>query len=630
MERSIVDNIVAGDRQENFMGKANSLSKNRELVSESGHSVKLSLDKQIIHLERVHGSFDLSGLKKTLKEAEATNSGKDEFISAGTLIFKAKKFDEGLTAQIEKLLQNGLGRFMGKKTFLKKLAEILLAKFPEPPTKSNNGAGDSEGSNKAVACVMAACRLGNIKPSTQNNEFQNWQEYLNQFLTEFEMNPVLSRPTGIYASDEELSQIFKQDRILQTPLKLLEDIKSAQAVADAIKSDPALFNTYLTYLELIAKISNPLRLPDLSILFGDSEDDNIKFDIEVAAIIPPIVSHEEELLAKIIGPGNPVPESFSLLDEFINFIKARKVSLRPTAESGWYDYSTWSLAPLVSLASMVESRHLEVEDSYSELLEELFRGKVSATQNVEETNADQKDSESTPPRIQVQIEPSIGVEPLPTFYYRRGFSYKFIKNVILTIFDEDDLRGVRRNTAGGEARADILSEIELMENLFFGAHRKTCRDLGMDPAQTEEDSEKVFETWGKNYLTDIDLQPDSRAMTPVAYDVDRRKTKALCFFGWRVEPINISFAKPPEVEIYNKAGEKMARKDLWLRPTYVGNEGQTGDEISYSFINKKVNALYPVFDELEVDKILDNRAFQELLDKSKDMAEVYQKLSSKK
>lgn len=171
------------------------------------------------------------------------------------------------------------------------MAENLLVQFPKPP---------QSGSNKAVGIVLAACRLGEI-PLDNEAALKNWNEYLNQFLTEFEINPVLSRPTSYYTFDQELKKIFKQDRILQTPLKLLEDLKSAQSVADTIKADSALFDTYLTYLEIIAKISNPLRIPDLRILFGDISDDNIKFDIEVAAIVPPIVSHEEELLAKIIG-----------------------------------------------------------------------------------------------------------------------------------------------------------------------------------------------------------------------------------------------------------------------------------------------------------------------------------------
>lgn len=603
------------------MGNTESLAKQRELVAESGHSVKLSLEHQIIHLDKFQGSAGPEKIHKSLAEIGSSPN----FISAGVLIHKSRLFDEALFAQLEKLLQNGLGRFMGKKVFLKKLAESLLTKFPEPPTK-DAGAQDS---NKAVSCILAACRLGKIKLDQRENEFKNWQEYLNQFLTEFEMNPVLSRPTSFYCQDEELKTIFKQDRILQTPLKLLEDSKSAQAVADTIKEDQGLFNTYMTYLEIIARISNPLRIPDLSILFGDIGDDNIKFDIEVAAIIPPLVTHEEDLLARIIGPGNSVPENFSLLDEFIKYIKARKVSLRPTAESGWYDYSTWSLAPLVSLSSMVESKHLEIEEVYADLLEELFRGRVKRKEN--EKNGDNSEagaaksesgsgsgagSESAPPRIQVTIEPSLRVEPLPTFYYRKGFSYKFIRNILLTIFEEDDLRSVKRATTSGEARIDLLAELEFMENLYYGAHRCTCGDLGMDPAQTPENSESVFETWAQNFLTDPDLQPDSRSMIPVAYDVEKRKTRVRCFFGWRKETIQIAFARPPEVEIYSKSGKKMARKDLWLRPTYVGNEGQTSDEISYSFTSKVVDTFYPVIDEIEVEKLLDNKAFQEQLDKS--------------
>lgn len=590
------------------MPKTETLSKIRELNSESGHSVKLQLNQQIIRLNRLSSST-----KFTLIDNPAQT---ENFVSCGTLYFKARQFEDGLLATIEKLLQNGLGSFIGKKRFLEKLANLLLEKHKDPI---------EDESNKALIVVFAAAKTSGCDLKLGDN----WSEPVDEFLKDFENNPNLSKPVQIFSWDDELKSIFKQERILQTPLKLLEDQYGAQLVADTIKNDQDLFDTYVTYLEITQKISNPFRIPDLRILFDQSE--STQYDIEIAAIVPPIVSYEEDLLAKIVGPGNPVPENLSLLDEFINFIRQRKVSLRPTQESGWYDYSTWNLAPLVSIATMVESKHLEVESSYSKLMEEVFKGSIELDK-VKEDNTDEQDKlsdDSTPPRIQVQIDPLLNVEPLPTFYYRRGFTYRFLKNVLLAVFEESEIKTVKRHTKYGDASADIISELEYMQNLFFGAHRRACKDLGMDPAQTPEESLEVFKSWSSAIDKDIDFQRDSRTVTPVSYDVETKRTKINCFFGFREELIEISFEKPPEVEIYDKAGKKMPRKNMWLRPTYVGNEGQTSDEISYSFTKKVVRAIYPIFDEFYVKAEISEDEFRKILAKSNDPVELKKLLESR-
>ena len=583
------------------MAKTEALSKVRELNSESGHSVKLQLDKQIIRLTRLAGDdkMDLSPFPNR----------SHQFISLGTLYFKARQFETGLLATIEKLLQNGHGNFMGKKLFLAKLGNQLLKKHPEPFKNQ---------SNKAIEVVLTAAKVGGCNLDAHDN----WIEAIEEFINQFENNPTLSKPTEIFTWDKELANIFKQDRILQTPLKLLEDLESAQSVADTIKNDPELFDTYITYLEITQKISNPFRIPDLRILFEDS--DSTQYDIDVAAIVPPIVSHEEDLLAKIVGPGNPVPEKLSLLDEFINFIRQRKVSLRPTQDSGWYDYSTWNLAPLVSIETMVESKHLEVEASYAELMEEVFKGKIELDDYRPKDPSQEGETldETTPPRIQVQIDPVLHVEPLPTFYYRRGFSYRFLKNVLLAVFDDDQISTVKRSTKYGEAALDIISELEFMQNLFFGAHRAACLDLGMDPAQTPEESLHVFRSWSADLERDIDFSKDVRTITPISYDGEKRRIKVNCFLGFREETIEIAFEKPPEVEIYDKTGKKMPRKNMWLRPTFVGNEGQTSDEISYSFTKKTVTASYPVFDEFYLDKEVSEEELRKVLDQSSNPFEI--------
>ncbi len=54
--------------------------------------------------------------------------------------------------------------------------------------------------------------------------------------------------------------------------------------------------------------------------------------------------------------------------------------LEPSAgSSGWYDYLTWSLGPLVNPTDTIESEHLALDESYTDQLLELFKGAMALT-----------------------------------------------------------------------------------------------------------------------------------------------------------------------------------------------------------------------------------------------------------
>ncbi|MBZ0184983.1 MAG: hypothetical protein K8F91_01935, partial [Candidatus Obscuribacterales bacterium] len=307
---------------------------------------------------------------------------------------------------------------------------------------------------------------------------------------------------------------------------------------------------------------------------------------------------------------------------------------RPTSESGLYDYITWSLAPLIAPHLMVESEHLAIDEAYFELLEDLLRGTIALTRIAHARSLPEKEplTSDAPAASQLKISPKISVEPLPTFYYRRAYSYRFLKSVASSLFGPDGLKKLRRMTPDGPVEVDLYSELTFMEDLFNGAHISSCKDLGMKPAQTPEASLAVFSLWAKKHFQDPDLARDQRMMVPISYDIESGLSKVWCFLGWRKEELIVSFEKPPEVEVFDKDGRKLARRDLWLRPRAPVNKAdankvEESDEISYSFEPAVFAGYYPVMEELYVKDILERSEFQKLCDKHKALSKIVKALT---
>ena len=141
-------------------------------------------------------------------------------------------------------------------------------------------------------------------------------------------------------------------------------------------------------------------------------------------------------MKKLYGDG-PIPEGFSLIDEMTKRIQAGELKLLPTADSGWYDYQTWALEPLVIPEKMPEAEHLALDVTYRKQLLELFKGILALTR---ETHIKQLELPPNrmilPPGAEVVIDiyPELSAEPLATYYFRRAWSYYFIRTVLTGTF----------------------------------------------------------------------------------------------------------------------------------------------------------------------------------------------------
>src|SRR5207253_6708622 len=129
------------------------------------------------------------------------------------------------------------------------------------------------------------------------------------------------------------------------------------------------------------------------------------------------------------------PDDFELAKELVAQVQAGKINLKPKQNSGWYDYQTWSLEPLILPDTTPEAKHLEFGEEYRGLLVELFKGVLALTRetHIKQLENPPEASAAPPPKekIKLFIAPEVSVEPLATAYLRRAIAYQFVRQVLV-------------------------------------------------------------------------------------------------------------------------------------------------------------------------------------------------------
>jgi hypothetical protein len=568
----------------------------REIKAE-GFRVQLDLSTQVLRLEIPEDrSFERPG-DQSRGEQEApiaptvSEIRSQGFVSASMLAQKAKQFDDGLYAAVELAAEQGSGRFKGKSFLLRNVAGALEALKQTP-------AGNPQ------EVIFAACKVAGMKINIPHQLQKAVQDTTEEFLKD----SLRSKPIGFYTWSEELGAIFRQDRMLQTELKGKEGI---EALVKILQADRSARGTYEAYLSLVAKLTNPLAYPDLRGQIIALEQGQPEGASKGIYFFPPSRSHETDLIKQLYG-NRPIPEGFSLVDEMIKRIKEGSLQLRPTAESGWYDYQTWVLEPLVIPEKMPEASQLDFAESYRKQLLELFKGMLALTR---ETHIKQLEiplagaaAPLRPSKPVIHIYPELGTEPLATMYLRRSQSYRFIRTVMEKMFGSEALAKMHRLAVTGLVKENLDEELRLMEALFYGAHVAVCQEIGMTfstslPLGSGKGAGAdvaEFQAWRASFKNDPDVGRDVRMMVPVFYDILRKKTKAWVFLGWSSRPVTVSYAKAPKAKVFDQVGNEVRvdRVDLLFHPT-------------------RHELAYPVTAEVYVGRILNRDEFRQLCDRYK-------------
>lgn len=538
---------------------------------DQGYHVKLDLTKQVVELMVPEES---GGPAPPL--FPRLSFGRGEFVSAAILAQKAKQFDDGLMAAVDLAAQYGAGPFAGKTAMLEAIARRLS-------TESVVTAQSPQ------AIVLAACRLGKLPVAIPRSALPAVESIEQAFLA----NPLRSQPIAFYTWTPALTNIFRQDRMLQVPLEGRAGIAD---VARALHADSRARATYDAYESLVARLTNPSNTADLRGLLTQLDRGALNAPEKGIAVFAPSRAHETDLVMKLYG-NRPIPEGFNLADELVRRIQSGQVDLQPRAESGWYDHQTWALEPLVVPEGMPEATRVKASETYRKHLRDLFKGSLALARETHVKNLEMPAPGAAPPaanpKTVISVRPGLTVEPLATHYLRRGEAYRFVRTVLTVAFGADALRQMRRLTQAGPVATDLLAELEQMEALFLGASAAVNRQLG---AAVAGGSDEAFERWRAVAANDPDLNGDVRMMVPVFYDRGRKLTKVWALLGWSERWLAVDFATPPSAEVF-KGGEKA-----------------TAGKFEVQFDGEGHRLFYPVVTEVYVSRVLDRDAFRKHCD----------------
>ncbi|PYQ45124.1 MAG: hypothetical protein DMF77_05220 [Acidobacteria bacterium] len=484
----------------------------------SGFGVELDLSRQVLWLSLPPQRAGENDDEPLAPCAERAASG---FTSASALFVKARLFDEGLYAAVELAAQQGAGTFTGK-------ANLLAALIGEAPQ------------------IAAAASLGGLPVAVDSDARRVREAFLARSL---------AKPIGFYTWSDALRRLFHQDRLLQDELA----VPTARALAARLSADPPAAAAYAAYLDLVARLTNKLDAdkPDLRAPDG-------------RYFLPPSRAHGTDLVRRLFA-HRPPPDGFSLVDEMVRRIRAGLLALHPSGRSGWYEWQTWALEPLLAPDKTPEAARLRMNDGYRRQFEEMFK---PATAVAREANP-------RPLALVTPTMPALSVRP----------------SVLESSFGCEGLRSMRRITASGASDATLGDELMQAASLFRGAAAVAAEEIGM--ARAEESTARQFRSWAK--APDPELAADIRAMVPVFHDRQRNKTKVWAVLGWSTRNLEVEFATPPAALVLQ------------------GN-------VRLDFLPETRPLTYPVLAETYVSRLMDGDEFRAHCDQYRTRAQILRHL----
>ena len=530
------------------------------------------------------------------------------FVSAAMLAQKAKQVDDRIYASVEMAAQKGAGKFAGKVNFLNTVFQSQL---------------------QLPVHIYAAALLGGIDVPIPTSRAKEIEQVKDQFLA----NELKSKPIGFYCWNQALKRIFQQDRLLQEPINLPHELESCTA---AISSMQDAMQTYNSYLNMMCRLTNsfPPGVHGLSELIEEPATVQSQLGKEYR-FFPPSQAHETELIKKLFGT-TLIPDGFSLADEMVNRIQSGKLSLRPDNQSGWYDFQTWSLEPLVAPELTQEGQRLSFGKNYLDLLVQLFKSALTLTR---ETHIKQLESPlagckgiwDRDPVVELYVNPELSVEPTYTFYLRCALGYQFLISVLKECFGENGINSIPTINSAGTQENNLAATINEMRDLFFGAAATVAKEVGglsvrrsfdaliglcnalqngieVENANIDEQvCRESFSQWVAGE-EDADVYSDSRVMVPVFFDEERGKTKAWLFLGWLSRTLDVTYDQQPLAKVFDSKNKP------------------AGSNVKVIFSPTRKTLPYPVMEEVYFDRLMDREEFRAHCDKYKTRTAILENL----
>jgi hypothetical protein len=444
---------------------------------------------------------------------------------------KAKQFDDGLYAAIDLAYYKGLPpKLEGHVALIKR---IHARSAPESP---------------ASAFLGAALRIAGEEVNTgQSEQAVAWLEG-------FDADVKYSKPFGFYTWSDELVRLFRFMRFLQRPLPA-EQPRLISGLARAVGSEPKLLDDYRRVNAFYARLTNPLE--DLTL--ADERVKEGKYEgPQAIAVFAGSRSKETDLFRRLFPLG--LPPGADLMREMIRAIRSGKVDLAPKAGSGWYDHQIYALETFLLPEKGVEHAKLMLTKAYKKRMLEAFQALMTKRRETHARNLKTAEGMTSPQPL-VNVKPRLRVEPCPTYYLRTARSYDFLLNFLLAAVGEDGLAALHGLKEGGERSKNLLEELRLMRELFYGFHMLSGEDIGMAPEiRPDEPVDRVAceakaTAWLGSFAGDADLSVDTRVSVPLYFDVASRRTRLWATMGVRLAKLDVSYARPPKVKPAGGAGE---------------------------------------------------------------------------
>lgn len=437
-----------------------------------------------------------------------------------------------------------------------------------------------------------------------------------------------SRPIGFYAEHDDLRRIFYQDRFFQKPLG--DD--AVAALAGALNADPTLRKEYDTILSIQRILNNPpanysvgdtALFPDLlgqaselsEALAASPGGQRLALDYPTRpkwiALIPHATSRENEFFEQHFLNGLPTE---NIMNRLIGDLRAGEIGLDVRENSGWYDYKSHALEPLVLPESALEHPKLVLNSHYKKHLIEAFRTMI--TQN-RETHikaippsfalGDKIDGGVPRKVVHLVIAPDLSIEPTATYYLRMGRAFRFVHASLAELLGQDELSSI--SLPDGQDVHRALRDAMLMN---YGYYLQVCDDLGMVPALDQDDvpdhdharAKAMFEDWRTRLKDDPYLSRDIRSAVPVFVSQQEGSARYWASLGIRMVKVFVQYEQLPATRfqdsstgaLLHQSPVQLAKDMSAWRRTY---EFADGYDVALSFQQRAYSIPVEVFAELD-------------------------------
>jgi hypothetical protein len=488
--------------------------------------------------------------------AAGQGRGRDLLPSVNLCDGKAKQFDDGLYAALDRAYYRGLQDRLHSHV-------QLVRRFY-----------DRAGRDSPAAPFLAAgLKLAGVEVDVADAAARE------ALLEHFRGDPIASKPIGLYTWSDELAACFRFLRFFAHKFGP-NQLVVPQALARALAQDAALRADYQKVLDFYARLTNPPGCLSVADLLDQPKADGPALEDlrqrkhvpeAVVALLPPSTSRETVLFNKLFPLG--LPPDANLMRELVNAIRSGTVDLRPKPDSGWYDYQVYALETLLLPEKGPERDKLLLTRAYKKRMLEAFQALITKRRETHVRHLGAPGAAAAPPK---ELSPRLRVEPCPSYFLRTARAYAFLANFLEAAVGKEGLQQLHGLKEGGERSQDLRSELHWMRDLFYGLHLVSCEDLGMRPALTDDEPVdrnrcyKLADDWLPKALQDEDLAADTRVAVPVYVDPGRGITRVWLTLGVRLAKLDAQYARPPRIKPAKEPGDwKDPEPYLWRPVNYL-------------------------------------------------------------